>query len=135
MTGHSLGAGLLTMLILDMMTNEKPATLPSVYTFASPRVGDAEFAAAYDALFSGSSSSAGSLRIANVFDVVPMFPIDPPYRHVQSEMLIDSYGKAYFSIACNHALNTYLHVLAPAWPLTGCAPTMLDARRRVLHTL
>lgn len=62
-TGHSLGAALAT---LYAMENAKTAQIanPMLCTFASPLVGDATFAATFDAL------GLTSWRIANVKDLV-----------------------------------------------------------------
>ena len=94
---------------------------PQVWTFASPRVGDATFAARYGAL------SGVSWRIYNQVDVVPYFPVDTTdhYQPVTTGYAISSLGRARWSLGCAHALNTYMHVLAPITvPLrAGCAPT------------
>jgi triacylglycerol lipase len=107
-TGHSLGGALATMLVADLTANTQ--LKPQAWTFASPRVGDATFAARYGAL------STVSWRIYNQVDVVPHFPIDiaDSYQPVTTGYAINSLGKAKWSLRCAHALNTYMHVLSPA---------------------
>ena len=106
--GHSLGGALATLLVADM-TGTTPLK-PQAWTFASPRVGDAVFAARYGGL------STVSWRIYNQVDVVPYFPVDVAdnYQPVTAGYAINSLGKAKWSLSCAHALNTYLHVLSAA---------------------
>jgi len=106
--GHSLGGALATLLVADLTANTP--LKPQAWTFASPRVGDAIFAARYGGL------STVSWRIYNQVDVVPYFPIDASdnYQPVTAGYAINSLGKARWSLGCAHALNTYLHVLSPA---------------------
>ncbi len=106
--GHSLGGALATLLVADL-TATTPLK-PQAWTFASPRVGDATFAARYGGL------STVSWRIYNQVDVVPYFPVDVTdnYQPVTAGYAINSLGKAKWSLSCAHALNTYLQVLSPA---------------------
>ena len=106
--GHSLGGALATLLVADLTANTP--LKPQAWTFASPRVGDAVFAARYGAL------STVSWRIYNQVDVVPYFPVDVAdnYQPVTTGYAINSLGKAKWSLGCAHALNTYMHVLSPA---------------------
>jgi triacylglycerol lipase len=107
-TGHSLGGALATLLVTDL--NAATALKPQAWTFASPRVGDAVFAARYGGL------STVSWRIYNQADVVPYFPVDVSgrYQPVTAGYAINSLGKAKWSLSCAHSLNTYMHVLSPA---------------------
>jgi triacylglycerol lipase len=107
-TGHSLGGALATLLVTDL--NATTALAPQAWTFASPQVGDATFAARYAGL------STVSWRIYNQVDVVPYFPIDisDSYQPVSTGYAINSLGKAKWSLSCAHSLNTYMHVLSPA---------------------
>jgi triacylglycerol lipase len=107
-TGHSLGGALATLLVADLAAN---TTLkPQAWTFASPNVGDAAFATRYGAL------TTVSWRIYNQIDIVPYFPpgILDHYQPVTTGYAINSFGKAKLNLGCDHALNTYLHVLSPA---------------------
>ena len=107
-TGHSLGGALATLLVADLTANTP--LKPQAWTFASPKVGDAAFAARYGAL------STVSWRIYNQVDVVPYFPVDvfDNYQPVTAGYAINSLGKAKWSLSCAHALDTYMHVLSPA---------------------
>jgi triacylglycerol lipase len=106
--GHSLGGALATLLVADLTATT--ALKPQAWTFASPKVGDATFAARYGAL------STVSWRIYNQVDVVPYFPVDiaDSYQPVTTGYAINSLGKAKWSLSCAHSLNTYMHVLSPA---------------------
>jgi triacylglycerol lipase len=105
--GHSLGGALATLLVADL--NANTALKPQAWTFASPKVGDAVFAARYGGL------STVSWRIYNQVDVVPYFPVDTAddYQPVTAGYAINSLGKAKWSLSCAHAMNTYMHVLSP----------------------
>jgi triacylglycerol lipase len=105
--GHSLGGALATLLVADVTANTP--LKPQAWTFASPQVGDAAFAARYDGL------STVSWRIYNLPDVVPRFPVDvlDNYRHVTTGYEVNSLGHARWNLGCCHALNTYLHMLSP----------------------
>jgi triacylglycerol lipase len=107
-TGHSLGGALATLLVTDLTATT--ALKPQAWTFASPRVGDATFAARYGGL------STVSWRIYNQVDVVPYFPVDvsDSYQPVTTGYAINSLGKAKWSLSCAHSLNTYMHMLSPA---------------------
>ena len=106
--GHSLGGALATLLVADLAANT--AVKPRAWTFASPKVGDAVFAARYGSL------STVSWRIYNQVDVVPYFPVDvaDAYQSVTTGYAINSLGKAKWSLGCAHAMNTYMHVLSPS---------------------
>ena len=105
-TGHSLGGALATLLVTEL--NATTALKPQAWTFASPKVGDATFAARYGGL------STVSWRIYNQVDVVPYFPVDVSnsYQPVTTGYAINSLGKAKWSLSCAHSLNTYMHVLS-----------------------
>ncbi|WP_430332174.1 lipase family protein [Rhodococcus sp. ACT016] len=107
-TGHSLGSALSTLLVADLAANS--ALKPQAWTFASPKVGDANFAARYGQL------STVSWRIYNIVDPVPYFPLDPldDFQHVNTGYAIDSLSYARWSLGCAHSLNTYLYGLSPA---------------------
>jgi triacylglycerol lipase len=106
--GHSIGGALATLLVADVTANTP--LKPQAWTFASPKVGDAVFAARYRGL------STVSWQIYNQVDVVPYFPVEiaDNYEPVNDRYAINSLGKARWTLGCAHALNTYLHVLSPA---------------------
>ena len=98
-TGHSLGAALATMFVLENAVVGQLHT-PGVYTFASPRVGNGAFAGAY-----GMLDRIETWRIVNAPDVVPNTPPDVlGYTHVGAVKLYNS-GSSTPSQA--HALSTY----------------------------
>jgi hypothetical protein len=108
-TGHSLGAGLATLAVPDVIahTRLKPSpALPMVqYTLASPRVGDPQFA---DLLTT--QTNVPTFRIVNTEDVVPDVP--PPvigallFKHVGTPV---DFTAQYGSIDANHAQWTAYH--------------------------
>ncbi|MGP6190079.1 MAG: lipase family protein [Vulcanimicrobiaceae bacterium] len=100
-TGHSLGSALITLYVLDNAA-KYPENRPTVYTFASPRVGDARFVSSFDAL------ALTSYRLANVPDLVPYLPPEIlGFGHVAELQQIDSTWSARWTLSCAHALNTY----------------------------
>jgi hypothetical protein len=106
--GHSLGAALITLYGLDVAS--RGVLNPLVYTFASPRVGDKNFAKAYNA------TVATNYRIYNWPDLVPRFPKDPfdNYEHVKGKYEVDSLDHpltVVISLDCFHALVTYLYLV------------------------
>ena len=103
-TGHSLGAALATLYVLDNALTERIHN-PLIYTFASPRVGDSTFASAFNAL------SLTSWRIDNLPDVVPYLPLG--FTHVDSLKQYDSLTTVWPSPSCWHALATYLSLIDP----------------------
>lgn len=66
-TGHSLGGAL--AVLCAWMLERRGIEVHSVYTFGQPRVGDRQFAAAYDASLGGRT-----FRIVNQNDIVPRLP-------------------------------------------------------------
>jgi hypothetical protein len=109
-TGHSLGAALTTLFVMENATKHK-FDINTLCTFASPRVGMKEFVKNFDAL------SINSWRIVNKHDLVPKLPPHIPlvldYLHVDTEYLFDSTAFAKKSLVCFHAMETYLHWLNP----------------------
>ncbi|WP_181762875.1 lipase family protein [Rhodococcus spelaei] len=114
-TGHSLGGPLTTMLVADLTANS--ALKPQAWSFASPKVGDAAFAARYGAL------STVSWRFYNTVDLATHIPFGEDYEHVNTGYGLNSLTYAKWSVGCAHALNTYLHGLDPSIALDpGCVP-------------
>jgi hypothetical protein len=119
--GHSLGGALATLLALDTVANTafKPVT---VYTYASPRVGNPSFADTYNQVV------PNTFRIANRMDLVPKLPLPPFYEHVNTLYEILPAGKVKLEVVCEHHLTTYLFLLSSlagkgVLPLDGgCAP-------------
>ena len=104
-TAHSLGGALATLYVLE---NAKEDKIPNqvLYTFASPMVGDATFAAAFDAL------GLTSWRIVNEPDLVPKAPGGFfGYEHIGLEKAYNSTGIAQANPSCWHAMATYLALI------------------------
>jgi triacylglycerol lipase len=78
-TGHSLGAALATLFAVDIKYNLRDKSV-SVYTFGSPKVGNADFAKFYNKLV------PQTYRVVNSVDIVPNLPPNIPlivsYEHV-----------------------------------------------------
>lgn len=107
-TGHSLGATLATLCAAEnALLYHLPAE--ALYTFASPKMGDHAFVTAFDNL------KLNSWRIINEQDVVQVLP-PGFYEHVETPKPLDSRGKVKQSVACCHAITTYLHLLDPSRP-------------------
>jgi hypothetical protein len=103
--GHSLGSALATLLALDVVENNAFAA-PSVFTFASPLVGDAQFARTYD------SEVPGTWRITNVIDLVPKLPpANWGYDHVDQLYPVNSLGQTKLLPSCTHAMTTYMFLV------------------------
>lgn len=102
--GHSLGAALATLLALDMAFNTRfPVTL---YTLASPRVGDLVF----HNLFNHAVPSA--FRVANRLDIVTQTPPPLLYFHVGDDTELVPPSIMEFTVPCEHHLTTYFNMLA-----------------------
>jgi hypothetical protein len=114
--GHSLGGALATVVASDLAGSQIVGS-PTVYTFASPAVGEKTFATWYDALV------PNSYRIYNLPDIVPTLP--PAilgYTQVDEPYPINSGSATQNSVLCHHSLATYLHSLDPTFPLDpACA--------------
>jgi predicted lipase len=108
-TGHSLGASLATLLALDV--KENAAIAPSIVTFASPLVGDAQFTLTFN------TEVPDSWRIANRVDLVPKVPpVFWGYDEVNQLFPVNSFGKVKLVPACAHHLTTYLFLLSQLGP-------------------
>lgn len=98
-TGHSLGAALAVLAAPDIFKNMPPNTIePRLITFAGPRVGLTDFAAAFNATIES------CFRVVNFLDIVPHVP-PSPYVHVGSQITVDSGGP--IDIGWRHSLAAY----------------------------
>lgn len=108
-TGHSLGSALATLFVMENEAKNK-FDITTCCTFASPRVGNSEFARQFNAL------PINSWRIVNRQDFVPKLPLRLPffdYQHVAVASEFSSAGVVKSSPACWHSMSTYLHWLDP----------------------
>jgi len=103
-TGHSLGGALATLLALDFAAH---SALPlTVFTIASPRVGDLTFSRVFDNIV------PACFRVANRLDIVPKTPPPLLYFHVGDETELVPGKDLKFDLGCEHHLTTYLNLLA-----------------------
>jgi hypothetical protein len=123
--GHSLGAALAKLLALDIAVNTN--FTPTVYTYASPRVGDPQFVSMYK------HAVPNTVRVANRLDLVPKLPLPPLYEHVlglaelTSATLFPPKVLIKPELACLHILTSYLYLLSLQ---AGAAPLPLQAECR-----
>jgi len=107
-TGHSLGAALCTLFVMENKERDK-FDITTVCTFASPRVGNTQFVRTFNLL------PINSWRIVNSWDVVPKLPLHIPvlfdYEHVNTTYEFSSSGMVKPGPACWHSMGTYLHWL------------------------
>jgi predicted lipase len=98
-TGHSLGAALSVLAAPDIFRKMPPNTTePRLITFAGPRVGFNDFAAAFNAAIES------CFRVVNFLDIVPHVP-PSPYVHVGAEVDVDSGGA--IDVVSRHSLAAY----------------------------
>lgn len=113
--GHSLGGALATIHGAILAEAGFPVT---VYSLASPMIGDQAFVNTYNQLV------AKSYRIVNIPDIVPKLPGELlGYEHVKGKIAINSlkYPEIKHDLSCYHDLATYLYVLgARQINLRGC---------------
>ena len=110
-TGHSLGAALMTLYATENTLTHKIPAIDAPYTLASPMVGDSTFVNVFNGL------KLNSWRIINEQDIVSILPPFPPtYRHVDTEQQYDSRGKVQQSVSCCHAVATYFSFIGSALP-------------------
>jgi hypothetical protein len=119
-TGHSLGAALATLFVMENHAKHK-FDIAALCTFASPRVGNMEFVHLFNQL------PIDSWRIVNMRDVVPKLPPHIPivldYGHVDIGCAFNSSDFAKNNLLCWHTMETYLHWLDKNSPLLPeCVP-------------
>lgn len=105
-TGHSLGAALATLLALDAGLNSGVGSKGiTVYTFASPRVGEMFFHHTCDSVV------PDTYRIFNRSDLVPQAPLFP-YEHVGNGLeLVPPFNSINATLVCWHSIDTYLWLM------------------------
>jgi len=103
--GHSLGSALVTLMALDLAVNT-PYKQPTLYTFASPRVGDLHFASYFNV------AVPNCYRIVNRMDIVTHVPTPPLYIHVGDETELNPGSNIGSTLVCMHDMATYLFMLS-----------------------
>jgi triacylglycerol lipase len=132
-TGHSLGGALSTMNACDLLENVKGFKSIRLYNFASPRVGDENFADIFDSL-TLINGKPGAFRTVNERDIVPKLPLEIfGYKHVNEYHKsisfgtplnpIDIFDKALLSR--NHSNVSYFEKLVEAMKNNGISATVL----------
>jgi hypothetical protein len=103
-TGHSLGAALAT-LAANRCGDDPMFGLKGVYTYGSPRVGDATF---------GARIRVPVFRFCNDSDLVPHLPLGLLFRHVGSLQFIDGAGHLHRDVPApiESMLEPAAHMLA-----------------------
>jgi len=101
-TGHSLGASLATLAVLDIALNV-PKLRPKLqlYTYASPRVGDPTFATLHAMII---PNSYRVVNLTDTFTLVPPTQALGTYLHVGQEW---SFLSPQGDIMPNHVVDTY----------------------------
>ena len=104
--GHSLGGAVATLLALDIAANDTSVPRPTVYTYASPRTGNASFVDTYNQVV------PNTCRVANRLDIVPKVPLPPEYQHVAGLFELNPKLSVKPDILCEHHLTTYMNLIS-----------------------
>ena len=109
--GHSLGGALTTLFALDFAAHAlkaegSAAAHLSVYSYASPRTGNASFVDTYNQLV------PNTCRLANRFDLVPKVPLPPEYQHVLGLFELNPKLDVKPDVLCEHHLTTYMNLVS-----------------------
>jgi len=128
-TGHSLGAALCTLYVMEHAIKklkqrlDRQVTIERVCTFASPRVGTGASVEQFHSL------PIDSWRIVNAQDIVPKVPLEVPfdYRHVEDAYLFTSENVTRLSPSCWHDMRTYINWLDEGRAIEdGCVTQVLS---------
>jgi hypothetical protein len=138
-TGHSLGCGLSSIAVPDIITNMSSVNPRNVtvrhYNLASPRVGDPQYA------YMMNKNSVPTYRIVNTEDVVPDTPASFMFSYLYKHIGIPvDFTAQYDSTGDNHAHDTcYQYALLnpnnPEGPIPTPAPPRLAALPGVRLTM
>jgi triacylglycerol lipase len=118
-TGHSLGGALCSL--YSGMLIENGYTIYGIYTFASPRAGDDDFAGALnDAVTDGPH-----YRVVNDGDVVPHVPPEPFFSHSGKRIILRKNKKRsesgkLWTIIRNDVFGLLMSMTGKAWNVVQC---------------
>jgi hypothetical protein len=111
--GHSLGGAIATLLALDVAAHASaPLSDPTIYTYASPRTGNHDFAVKYH------QTVTTTYRFVDNVDLVPKLPSIFPYRHVTDAIRMDSLTLIPPRVllqpnpVCWHILTSYIYLMS-----------------------
>jgi hypothetical protein len=111
--GHSLGGAIATLLALDVAAHAPaPFNDPTIYTYASPRTGNHDFAVKYH------QTVTTTYRFVDNVDLVPKLPSIFPYRHVTDAIRMDSLTLIPPRVllqpnpVCWHILTSYIFLMS-----------------------
>ncbi len=112
-SGHSLGGALATLAIPDLVDGGLNPSMLTVYTFASPRCGDRDFAQKVNA------TRVQHWRIANTEDIVPSLPgatanILSTEKKYQDNFIVKLYNKLK-----KDGMKTFEHTGTPVYFTIG----------------
>lgn len=114
-TGHSLGGALCSLYAGMMIENGYPVY--GIYTFASPRPGDDDFACALNDAVPGPHH-----RVVNEGDIVPHVPPEPFYSHPGKRMILKKKGrhetsKSAWTKLRHKVLDTLMDLTGKPWEI------------------
>ncbi len=96
-TGHSLGGALAELFTLDVALSSRASIPYANRNYASPRVGDAAFAALYNRQSREQNPSTRTIRVQNSYDLIPCVPPeDVGFHHVGEALLVAFYNKYWY---------------------------------------
>lgn len=128
MTGHSLGGAIATLVAAGWLA-AVPQLMMTLVTAASPAVGDAAFANAFNAV-----AQNLSWRYINYFDVVAS-AFDAFYTQVSNEIGLYSFD-IIATPGCEHSLETYIYLLSPnGTPCTSGCCIIDEDRKQYMRTV
>eukprot|EP00929_Paragymnodinium_shiwhaense_P040270 TRINITY_DN21042_c0_g1_i1.p1 TRINITY_DN21042_c0_g1~~TRINITY_DN21042_c0_g1_i1.p1 ORF type:complete len:950 (+),score=178.04 TRINITY_DN21042_c0_g1_i1:110-2851(+) len=129
-TGHSMGGAMASVCAMDAATLHQASMVS--YTFGSPRLGNASFRSAYNALV------PDTFRVVASRDVIPSLPPSISYRHLGREVFADDAGELTYTMswAMRHVLPSRdsfgYHPLTSYYRLLGSAFERAHTGRRFL---
>ena len=134
--GHSLGGAIVTLLAVDAAVNAPaPCNNPTIYTYASPRTGNHDFAVKYH------QTVKTTYRFVDTVDLVPKLPSIFPYRHVTDAILLDSLTLIPPRVllqpnpVCWHILSSYIYLMSLSSGGPEIAPEQECATTEVIETV